>query len=73
MIINISVVVLFAAFILDARSSMVLGAGSAIAGNLCILGTASIVINIQNAEKRGGALDFLNLPESEFPWAFSIY
>jgi Na+/H+ antiporter NhaD/arsenite permease-like protein len=39
---------------------MALAAGSTIAGNLTILGAASNVIIIQNAEKKGGAtINFL--------------
>ena len=42
------------------REMMALAAGSTIAGNLTILGAASNIIIIQNAEKRGGAtLTFL--------------
>jgi len=44
---------------------MALAAGSTIAGNLTILGAASNVIIVQNAEKRGGAtltfLDFVKI------------
>jgi Na+/H+ antiporter NhaD/arsenite permease-like protein len=38
---------------------MALAAGSTIAGNLLILGAASNVINIQNAEKEGETLSFI--------------
>ena len=42
------------------KGMMALAAGSTIAGNLTILGAASNVIIIQNAEKKGGAtLTFL--------------
>jgi Na+/H+ antiporter NhaD/arsenite permease-like protein len=37
------------------KGMMALASGSTIAGNLTILGAASNVIIIQNAEKRGGA------------------
>ncbi|MDO8427313.1 MAG: SLC13 family permease, partial [Deltaproteobacteria bacterium] len=40
-------------------SLMALAAGSTIAGNLLILGAASNIIVIQNAEKRGHTLTFL--------------
>ncbi|OGO44020.1 MAG: anion transporter [Chloroflexi bacterium RBG_16_60_22] len=39
----------------SARDMMALAAGSTIAGNLTLLGAASNIIIIQNAEKRGGA------------------
>ena len=42
----------------DAQSLMALAAGSTIAGNFLILGAASNVIIIQNAEKRGGYTGF---------------
>ncbi|MDD1613275.1 MAG: anion transporter [Methylococcaceae bacterium] len=42
----------------DAQSLMALAAGSTIAGNFLILGAASNVIIIQNAEKRGDTLGF---------------
>ncbi len=42
-----------------AGSLMALAAGSTIAGNLLILGAASNIIVIQNAEKRGHTLNFL--------------
>ena len=57
----------------DVQSLMALAAGGTIAGNFLILGAASNVIIIQNAEKRGVTLVFLSLPVLEFPWAFSIY
>ncbi len=41
---------------------MALAAGSTIAGNLTILGAASNVIIVQNAEKQGETLSFLSLP-----------
>lgn len=42
----------------DARAFVALAAGSTIAGNLLVLGAASNVIVIQNAEKRGETLSF---------------
>jgi Na+/H+ antiporter NhaD/arsenite permease-like protein len=39
----------------DTAGMMALAAGATIAGNLTILGAASNVIIIQNAEKKGGA------------------
>jgi Na+/H+ antiporter NhaD/arsenite permease-like protein len=58
---------------------MALAAGSTIAGNLTILGAASNVIIIQNAEKRGSTLKFLEFVKIGVPltilnvavyWAF---
>ncbi len=47
---------------------MALAAGSTIAGNLLILGAASNVIIIQNAEKRGGAtISFLDFAKVGIP------
>jgi len=42
----------------DARAFAALAAGSTIAGNLLVLGAASNIIVIQNAEKRGKTLSF---------------
>ncbi len=44
-----------------------LAAGSTIAGNLLILGAASNVIIIQNAEKRGETLKFLEFARIGIP------
>jgi Na+/H+ antiporter NhaD/arsenite permease-like protein len=46
---------------------MALAAGSTIAGNLTILGAASNVIIIQNAEKRGSTLSFLEFVKIGVP------
>jgi len=61
---NVPLVALYLPALLHAGATtagmMALAAGSTIAGNLTILGAASNVIIIQNAEKRGGAtLTFL--------------
>lgn len=59
---NVPFVALFQPMILQAGGSteqlMALAAGSTIAGNLTILGAASNVIIIQNAEKQGETLTF---------------
>jgi Na+/H+ antiporter NhaD/arsenite permease-like protein len=47
---------------------MALAAGSTIAGNLFILGAASNVIIIQNAEKRGETLSFLDFAKVGIPF-----
>ncbi len=61
---------------------MALAAGSTIAGNLFILGAASNVIIIQNAEKSGETLTFLEFARVGVPltimnviiyWLFLIY
>jgi Na+/H+ antiporter NhaD/arsenite permease-like protein len=44
-----------------------LAAGSTIAGNLFILGAASNVIIIQNAEKKGETLKFLEFAKIGIP------
>lgn len=44
---------------ISTKGLMALAAGSTIAGNLTILGAASNVIIIQNAEKRGATITFL--------------
>jgi Na+/H+ antiporter NhaD/arsenite permease-like protein len=46
---------------------MALAAGSTIAGNLLILGAASNVIIIQNAEKRGETLTFFDFARIGVP------
>jgi len=66
---NVPLVALYLPVLLQAgamtKEMMALAAGSTIAGNLTILGAASNVIIIQNAEKRGGAtltfLEFLKI------------
>lgn len=54
----------------DAQSLMALAAGSTIAGNFLILGAASNVIIIQNAEKRGGTLGFFEFARVGIPLGF---
>jgi Na+/H+ antiporter NhaD/arsenite permease-like protein len=63
----------------NAESLMALAAGSTIAGNLFILGAASNVIIIQNAEKSGETITFLEFARAGVPltiinvlvyWAF---
>jgi len=49
------------------RSLMALAAGSTIAGNLFILGAASNVIIIQNAEKKGQTLTFVEFAKIGIP------
>jgi Na+/H+ antiporter NhaD/arsenite permease-like protein len=46
---------------------MALAAGSTLAGNLTILGAASNVIIIQNAEKQGETLTFLEFARLGIP------
>jgi Na+/H+ antiporter NhaD/arsenite permease-like protein len=46
---------------------MALAAGSTIAGNLTILGAASNVIIIQNAEKQGATLTFFEFMKVGLP------
>ncbi len=48
-------------------AAMALAAGSTIAGNLFILGAASNIIVIQNAEKRGETLTFLEFARAGVP------
>jgi len=81
---NVPLVALYLPVLTQAGAStmgmMALAAGSTIAGNLTILGAASNVIIIQNAEKRGGAtinfLEFvkigvpLTILNTAFYWAF---
>jgi Na+/H+ antiporter NhaD/arsenite permease-like protein len=45
---------------ISTKELMALAAGSTIAGNLTILGAASNVIIIQNAEKRGATITFVD-------------
>ncbi|MDD1765671.1 MAG: anion transporter, partial [Methanomassiliicoccales archaeon] len=47
--------------------TMALAAGSTIAGNLLILGAASNVIIIQNAEKKGETLTFFDFARIGIP------
>ncbi|MDD1634979.1 MAG: anion transporter, partial [Methylococcaceae bacterium] len=54
----------------DAQSLMALAAGSTIAGNFLILGAASNVIIIQNAEKRGATLGFVEFARVGIPLGF---
>jgi Na+/H+ antiporter NhaD/arsenite permease-like protein len=49
------------------KELMALAAGSTIAGNLFILGAASNVIIIQNAEKNGETLTFLDFARVGIP------
>jgi Na+/H+ antiporter NhaD/arsenite permease-like protein len=68
---NVPFVALFQPMILQAGSTtarlMALAAGSTIAGNLTILGAASNVIIIQNAEKEGETLTFLEFAKVGIP------
>jgi len=54
----------------DAQSLMALAAGSTIAGNFLILGAASNVIIIQNAEKHGATLGFFEFARVGIPLGF---
>jgi len=54
----------------DVQSLMALATGSTIAGNFLILGAASNVIIIQNAEKRGGTLGFFEFAYVGIPLGF---
>jgi Na+/H+ antiporter NhaD/arsenite permease-like protein len=80
---NVPFVALFQPMILQVGGStvqlMALAAGSTIAGNLTILGAASNVIIIQNAEKQGETLTFWEFAKVGLPltviqvavyWAF---
>jgi Na+/H+ antiporter NhaD/arsenite permease-like protein len=51
----------------QSQSLAALAAGSTIAGNLFILGAASNVIIIQNAEKRGETLTFIEFARVGVP------
>jgi Na+/H+ antiporter NhaD/arsenite permease-like protein len=68
---NVPFVALFQPMILQAGGTssqlMALAAGSTIAGNLTILGAASNVIIIQNAEKQGETLSFLEFAKVGIP------
>jgi len=68
---NVPLVALYLPLVLAAgggvKEMMVLAAGSTIAGNLSLLGAASNVIIVQNAEKRkGGTISFLGVPSYWF-------
>lgn len=52
---------------ISAKELIALAAGSTIAGNLTILGAASNVIIIQNAEKRGSAITFFEFVKVGIP------
>ena len=66
---NVPFVALFLPLLADAGlpAMMALAAGSTIAGNLFILGAASNVIVIQNAERRGETLTFLEFARVGIP------
>jgi Na+/H+ antiporter NhaD/arsenite permease-like protein len=68
---NVPFVALFQPMILQAGGTtaqmMALAAGSTIAGNLTILGAASTVIIIQNAEKQGETLTFFDFAKVGIP------
>ena len=68
---NVPFVALFQPLVLQAGSGtaqlMALAAGSTIAGNLTILGAASNVIIIQNAEKQGETLTFFEFLKVGLP------
>jgi Na+/H+ antiporter NhaD/arsenite permease-like protein len=66
---NVPFVALFQPLLLNPTSKdlMALAAGSTIAGNLFILGAASNVIIIQNAEKSGETLTFLDFARVGVP------
>jgi Na+/H+ antiporter NhaD/arsenite permease-like protein len=68
---NVPFVALFQPMILQAGGTttqlMALAAGSTIAGNLTILGAASNVIIIQNAEKRGETVTFFEFAKIGIP------
>ncbi|MFA6333205.1 MAG: SLC13 family permease [Methanoregula sp.] len=68
---NVPFVALFQPLVLEAGSGtaqlMALAAGSTIAGNLTILGAASNVIIIQNAETRGVTLTFFEFMKVGLP------
>lgn len=83
---NVPFVALFQPMILQAGGGttaqlMALAAGSTIAGNLTILGAASNVIIIQNAEKQGHTISFIEFAKVGIPltilqlavyWIFSF-
>ncbi|MDD1689335.1 MAG: anion transporter [Methanoregula sp.] len=68
---NVPFVALFQPLVMEAGSGtaqlMALAAGSTIAGNLTILGAASNVIIIQNAEKQGATLTFFEFMKVGLP------
>ncbi|MEM2944543.1 MAG: anion transporter [Methanomassiliicoccales archaeon] len=68
---NVPFVALYLPLLVEAGISeqglMALAAGSTIAGNLLILGAASNVIIIQNAEKRGETVGFLEFAKVGIP------
>ena len=68
---NVPFVALFQPMIMEAGGStsslMALAAGSTIAGNLTVLGAASNVIIIQNAEKQGETLTFFEFARVGVP------
>ncbi len=68
---NVPLVALYLPVLLQAGAMttgmMALAAGSTIAGNLTILGAASNIIIIQNAEKRGATLTFLEFVKIGVP------
>jgi len=69
---NVPFVALFQPMILAAggvttTQLMALAAGSTIAGNLTILGAASNVIIIQNAEKQGQTISFMEFAKVGIP------
>jgi Na+/H+ antiporter NhaD/arsenite permease-like protein len=68
---NVPFVALFQPMIMQAGGTtshlMALAAGSTIAGNLTILGAASNVIIIQNAEKQGETISFLEFAKVGVP------
>lgn len=69
---NVPFVALFQPMILEAGAGttaplMALAAGSTIAGNLTILGAASNVIIIQNAEKQGQTISFIEFAKVGIP------
>ena len=68
---NVPYVALFQPMIIQAGGTtahlMALAAGSTIAGNLTILGAASNVIIVQNAEKQGETLTFLEFARIGIP------
>lgn len=77
---NVPFVALFQPMILQAGGTsaqlMALAAGSTIAGNLTVLGAASNVIIIQNAEKQGQTLTFLEFAKIGVPLTllqFTVY
>jgi Na+/H+ antiporter NhaD/arsenite permease-like protein len=68
---NVPLVALYLPILTAAESSipqlMALAAGSTIAGNMLVLGAASNVIIIQNAEKQGETLTFLEFAKIGIP------